>query len=74
MLYLRSTQLIIRMAKDPEIEKKFKIMKLKLGIRDKEIAEWFGYKAAQSFQQSDARSRVISGIVTVYEKATGEVL
>ncbi|MEI7585559.1 hypothetical protein [Runella sp.] len=59
------------MATKDDIERKYKIMKLKLNAGDDEVSNWFGYKTAAAFRASSARNRIVEGMVTLYEKIKG---
>lgn len=55
-------------------KEKYTIIKIRHGLKDKDIAEMFGYKSAQSFQSTTARKKYIEGIVKFYEATYGEVV
>ena len=44
-----------------------KKIKKELGITDKDIAEFFGYKNAASYYHADRRKHIESGIVNIYQ-------
>lgn len=50
-------------------KQKYNQIKKKLGVKDADIAEWFGYKNAMSFANSgEGKEKVMSGLVSVFEK------
>jgi hypothetical protein len=46
---------------------KIKEVKRKLGLRDADIAEMFGYKNAVSYSNSARKHHIESGIVSLYQ-------
>jgi hypothetical protein len=48
------------------MEEKYKEFKSRYDLRDKDIAEFFGYKNANSFRTSARYSKIVSGIVKVW--------
>lgn len=50
-------------------QQKYKSIKKRLGLKDSQVAEMFGYKNAMSFYNSgEGKDRVIAGIVALFEK------
>lgn len=55
-----------------KIKEKYIEVKKRLDITDKEIAEWAGYKNAESFRKSAGYDRTIKLVVSLFEKV-GEI-
>lgn len=49
------------------VDEKYKAIKKRLGLKDEEIAQIFGYKDANGFRNSARRESVVKGIVELYE-------
>jgi len=48
-------------------EQKYKRLKKRLGITDKDVAKMFGYASLPSFSNSSGRIKIVEGIVSLYE-------
>jgi hypothetical protein len=46
---------------------KFTEIKNRMGITNKEIADWFGYKDSNSLKTSSRKNHIINGIIHFYE-------
>lgn len=47
---------------------KIKDVRRILGIKNKDIAKWFGYANVNSYQKSSRKKKVENGIIEVYKK------
>ncbi|GAB3272674.1 hypothetical protein GCM10027347_44460 [Larkinella harenae] len=56
-------------------EQKYKIIRMRHEISEDDMANWFGYKNTTSFRNAkQGRSRLIAGVVKLYEKLNGEIV
>lgn len=56
------------------MEEKYLIIKRRLKMGDKDVAEMFGYKNAAAFSHSARKQQVIEGVVKLYERILGEII
>ncbi|GAB2780213.1 hypothetical protein GCM10027275_24690 [Rhabdobacter roseus] len=55
-------------------EQKYKIIKAKHKLIDKDIAGWFGYSSVQSFNATlNGKRKIIAGVVKLYEHLFGTI-
>lgn len=72
--YIRTFTRISLLIRKMDLKDKYTIIKARHGLKEKDIAQMFGYKSTQSFRNTTARQKYIEGIVKFYEATNGEVI